>query len=77
MAGALFFAGGFILHALVFYFWALARAEAAWRAFFPAAIVSGAFLSPLFAGLEGRRAGDSAVREASAEQVASETKRRD
>ena len=45
--------------------------------FFPAAIVSGAFLSSLFAGLEGRRAGDSAGREASAERVASEMKRRD
>ena len=65
------------MHALVFYFFALVRAEAAWRAFFPAAIVSGAFLSPLFAGLEGRRAGDSAGREASAERVASEMKRRD
>ena len=77
MAGALFFAGGFILHVLVFYFLALVRAESAWRAFFPAAIVSGAFLSLLFTGLEGRRAGDSAGREASAERVASEMKRRD
>ena len=76
MAGALFFAGGFILHALVFYFLALARGGYVAR-FFPAAIVSGAFLSPLFAGLEGRRAGDSAGREASAERVASEMKRRD